>query len=1216
MSRYSSIVGFPYAAGIGPYNFDKFEPNPNTQTTMNENNPLSPDNISINFKVETHGIKTDFDLYWSTEVVSGTLNSSHFSDGTLTGTFNVDSFGVATISRTLVEDQVTNPIAKSFKIVIRLGNAINGGIMIKSPIITINDTSLTPLTAFKFPSTSGEGIGADMVAVINVPFTRLIVYNVTGGLGSGFYSFTNSTTPSGLSIVPNSIGFANLNGTPEVTVLTPTTYTVTANHVPQITKQYAAPSTVSYTLAVASTLTSAYKDVASAGVTRWLPFNREITPFIPVQGSGGWIGYPAGAKPLQYTYTMSSIPAGISFSPTTGEVSGSSASATSALTFNVKVQDWATDPQTTAGKQFTMRVATALTTTTPVNNLILVRNTPVSFKPITPTGTAPIASYVMSPNPDNGLLMNASTGIISGTPTAVQASKQYTVTITDVCQPFQSAAPQFSMGFCQILTTSGDSATNRYVAVNANITPFTPVTPTGGHPPLTRAITSPALRGTLTMSASGVVSGVAPATVDSSMITYTMTTTDSSTGTTVTPTRQRVTNTFKLQVVSTLVATVNTPSRIVVINTNVTNLNYIPVTAGNTGSPIKLYERKSGTTALPNNLTVSPTTGQIIGIPNTATSPQSTNLVTYTIRITDECQPQQGVDSTFKLAIAPLLVVNIIKPIVYLRASTATSVAIASITGGWAPTGFPLTVTPSKTLPGTLSISTSGVLAGTAGATINSLAAITINVKDYNDSVVYPGRQDKTSATSFTINTVAALTASTNIASRIFAVGTTISSYRPLNVAGGGGVISYSLPSLPPGLSFSSTNIGFIQGTPQGPVSNASYNISVSDECSPVQSVTGSTSIQIVNAMTLSVNTIPTITEGVAFAAFTPVTASGGTSTKSYTISPALPSGLTMNPATGQIAAGTPPVTGVRSSRQYTVRVIDQCSTPQNIVSAEFTITIRSLAQRVFTSGTSLWTVPQGVTSISMVCVGGAGGPASQIYNGTNLTGAAGGGGGGALAYRNNVAVTPESTVTVVVGAAGAFGSQGFSGFAGGSSTVTVGGVVVCNAGGGQGGTFSSSTITSAIGGAGGTVNVGTGGAGGRGGDARVTTVGGGARGGAGGAGGYSGAGGAGGPDLSGVATAGGAGAGGGGGGGAGRINPTNGGGGAGGGVGVLGEGTSGAGGTTTGGFGGSGGTNGGTGLIAGTGVYGGGNIGNGAVRIMWGPGRAYPSTGVADQYF
>lgn len=131
---------------------------------------------------------------------------------------------------------------------------------------------------------------------------------------------------------------------------------------------------------------------------------------------------------------------------------------------------------------------------------------------------------------------------------------------------------------------------------------------------------------------------------------------------------------------------------------------------------------------------------------------------------------------------------------------------------------------------------------------------------------------------------------------------------------------------------------------------------------------------------------------------------------------------------------------------------------------------------------TYTWTVPVGVTSISAVCVGGGGG-------GGNAGG--GGGGGGALAYVNNISVTPGEDLTIVVGRAGA--AQGVGGI---SSIRNSSNVTLVAAGGGGGGTAS--------GGTGGTVITGTGFAGGSG-----ANGGAGSRpGGGGGAGGYAGVGG------------------------------------------------------------------------------------------------------------
>jgi hypothetical protein len=225
------------------------------------------------------------------------------------------------------------------------------------------------------------------------------------------------------------------------------------------------------------------------------------------------------------------------------------------------------------------------------------------------------------------------------------------------------------------------------------------------------------------------------------------------------------------------------------------------------------------------------------------------------------------------------------------------------------------------------------------------------------------------------------------------------------------------------------------------------------------------------------------------------------------------------------------------------------------------------------TSGTFSWVCPVGVTSVCVVAVGPGG------FGNTS-------GKGGGLGWANNISVVPGETYTVVVGAPGSTTDSYFIS----SSTV-------CGRAGQNGGTY-----------------VGQGG-----GNGGVSSSG------VGGAGGYSGNGGNGSSDAG---LPGGNGAGGGGGGGATNFfNDTvyiAGGGG----VGILGQGANGtgapgpaAGQQPVGGGGGSGGTAGG-GAFAPGGQYGGaGGLwssgenfarqtpGGGAVRIIWGADRAFPST-------
>lgn len=273
-------------------------------------------------------------------------------------------------------------------------------------------------------------------------------------------------------------------------------------------------------------------------------------------------------------------------------------------------------------------------------------------------------------------------------------------------------------------------------------------------------------------------------------------------------------------------------------------------------------------------------------------------------------------------------------------------------------------------------------------------------------------------------------------------------------------------------------------------------------------------------------------------------------------------------------------VTGLTNGTSYTFRVIANNafgpSSPSG-VSASATPVI--IGQQAFTTaGTYTWVAPAGVTSVSVVAVGAGG---NYTY------GSFRGGGGGALAYANNISVTPGNSYSVVVG-------NKVDGSNGGTSSFDTS---VSAQGGRSGGNGS----------AGGSVLAGSGGSGGNGAAPAGEYPGGG-----GGAGGYAGTGGNGGaPGTSGTAGTGGAGGGGAGAGG-GDKGP------GGGGVGILGQGSNGGGGGYQGGGGGggSGGAN-GEGNGAG-GAYGGGSSQNsaaaGAVRIIWpGTTRSFPSTNTGD---
>jgi hypothetical protein len=92
----------------------------------------------VTFTVTTTNVDGGTTLYWTTNQVSGTINTSDFNDSATSGSFTI-SGGSGTITRTLSNDLTTEG-SESFQLQIRT-ESTSGTIVATSPTITISDTS-------------------------------------------------------------------------------------------------------------------------------------------------------------------------------------------------------------------------------------------------------------------------------------------------------------------------------------------------------------------------------------------------------------------------------------------------------------------------------------------------------------------------------------------------------------------------------------------------------------------------------------------------------------------------------------------------------------------------------------------------------------------------------------------------------------------------------------------------------------------------------------------------------------------------------------------------------------------------------------------------------------------------------------------------------------------------------------------------------------------
>jgi hypothetical protein len=189
----------------------------------------------------------------------------------------------------------------------------------------------------------------------------------------------------------------------------------------------------------------------------------------------------------------------------------------------------------------------------------------------------------------------------------------------------------------------------------------------------------------------------------------------------------------------------------------------------------------------------------------------------------------------------------------------------------------------------------------------------------------------------------------------------------------------------------------------------------------------------------------------------------------------------TSNPGSIVGTSSSSPITvsGLTTNSTYTFTVT--ASTPGGAgpaSAASNSITMVVQGQQAYTTpGTYSWVAPAGVTSVSVVAIGGAQGGGSTGPNQQPICAVSGAGAG--LGYKNNYSVTPGTSYTVVVGAGGS-GSCATSGGSNGGSSYFVSSAVVQGAGSNNG---NAGGFTGDGGGTGGAQrNGGAGGAGGGGG--------------------------------------------------------------------------------------------------------------------------------------
>ncbi|OCZ63291.1 hypothetical protein A9G00_19220 [Achromobacter xylosoxidans] len=742
-------------------------------------------------------------------------------------------------------------------------------------------------TAGVAPALRVEVIHGDLTALANEPFTGTAPLAVVGGVGMLRYA-VDPALPAGLAMDPAT---GAISGTPAA-VSAAAIYTVTV-------ADGASPAhttTGTFTLAVngmlAATPAAADQRVVAG----------DAVDFHPVTAAGG-VGN------LHYAVSPA-LPAGLQLDAATGAITGTASTASPATTYTVTVADEATPVHTTTGS-FTLAVNGMLAATPAVEDRSFMAGDTVDYLPMTAAGGVGNLHYAVSPTLPAGLRMDEATGVISGTATAASAAATYTVTVADEASPVHTTTGSFTLAINGVLAATPAVAAQTIVAGDA--VDFRPVTATGGVGNLRYAV-SPTLPAGLQLdAATGAISGTA--TTASPAATYTVTVIDGATP------EHSITASFSLGIAERLsVTTAATVAQIVVVGDSI---DLTPVAAAGGAGTLRF----GVTPPLPAGLTMNAATGAISGTP-TAESKDTT----YTVTVTDDAA--HTATATFPLQINGGLTSNLFNASETHRVTDPVDYTPANTFGGVPPYQF--SVTP--TLPAGLSMDV-------ATGAIKGIAAAPSPYTTYTYTVSDSAKPTTHSASgSFSLQIAAALAATVETQT-LSVLATDTVNVTPVKAEGGLGLHRFSVqPDLPAGLKMDAVSgaIESVAGTPIAVSATREYTVTVVDSAEPRQTVTGRFSLGVAAgfvAAPAATPLPPMVLNQPLAASAAPVTVSGGVGAFTYGVSPSLPAGLSMDPATGEIS-GTPTAEQIDGSPdKYTVTVTDS-ATPMHTATARFGLVV------------------------------------------------------------------------------------------------------------------------------------------------------------------------------------------------------------------------------------------------------------------------------------
>lgn len=593
------------------------------------------------------------------------------------------------------------------------------------------------------------------------------------------------------------------------------------------------------------------------------------SPLVPTSTFTDTIKVTGGAGPYTFSLAYGNLPAGLTLDISLGTITGIPATSGSHV-FAIGVTD---SLGTYAEREYTVNFP-VISTVSYLQRA--TQNVAYSVAILVPGGIAPIRfSSTWLPN---GLILDSTTGVLSGTPTTVGSFK-FDITATD--STGRSYMKTFRMYVENPLSFSTASLANGQVGVAYNQS----VIGTGGMPPYSWSLSSGSLPTGLTLNTStGSISGI-PTRIERPQFTIKLT-----------DANNKITSrSYTVDIANPFFITSTNLSR------GMLGVAYSTLLSNSGGSGPYSFLITSGT--LPSGLYISSSSGVISGTPSTSGSWQFTAQVADSFGRTDSKTFTINVDPVFSITtskLANVVVGNAYNQVIY--ASGGLPTYTWGISSGVLPSG--LSLNPSN-----------GVISGTP--TSIGTQQIVITAQD---------SAGRSTSRQYTIAVTGPLTLLTTTMPN-GAINEPYSEY--MRASGGVPPYTFTLAAtsqLPAGLSLNSST-GLIYGTPTvAGLTNAAINVTDSSYPTPQALTSSPFSIRIWSLSTITTSAaLPGIRTGQAMTPVTLVAKAGTAPYRWSLLSGSMPSGVTLS--SGGVISGTPTTPG---SYTFTIRATDSALTPVN----------------------------------------------------------------------------------------------------------------------------------------------------------------------------------------------------------------------------------------------------------------------------------------------